>query len=318
MDLTGIGGVWPATLTPFTPEGALDEGALCAHFAHLAAIPGVRALVVNGHAGEATALDLAERHRVVALARATLGAETGLVAGVAAENTRQACALARDAAEAGADALLLFPPPAFAGGSAARPEAILAFARAVAEAGGKPLVLFQLSRASGLGYTAETLRRLCTEIPSVIAVKEGSDLPAGYDETRAVLAALGRPVTLLTSNNTALLGTLACGGDGILSGLGSVAAPLLVDLDAAIRRGDLAAARAAHERMLPLVRAFYRAPGMDIHNRMKTALHLMGLLPHPEPRPPLQPLMAEERAAIGAALREAGLLPSPASRCEAV
>ena len=34
MDLRGVGGVWPAALTPFEPSGAIDDGALEAHLKH--------------------------------------------------------------------------------------------------------------------------------------------------------------------------------------------------------------------------------------------------------------------------------------------
>ena len=59
---------------------------------------------------------------------------------------------------------------------------------------------------------------------------------------------------------------------------------------------------------MPLCRAFYRAPYLDAHNRMKTALHLLGRLPHPDPRAPLLPPDDDDRRRIQAALVAAGLL----------
>lgn len=308
MDLTGIGGIWPASLTPFDPAGAIDGAALRAHLASLAATPGVRAVVVNGHAGETGSLDRTERSLVIRMARETIGARTGIVAGIVADDTRGACMLARDAAEAGADALLLFPPPSFAMGAALRPEMVLAFFRAVAEASSLPIVIFQLSIASGLGYSTELLLRLCQDCPAIIAVKEGSDSPTAYEANLLALRALPRPVTVLTTNNTWLMASLSYGGDGILSGMGSVAPDLLAALFAASARGDMAGARAVQARLRPLVRVFYRAPALDMHNRMKTALHLMGRLAHPAPRPPLLPITLQEREDIRAALEESHLL----------
>jgi len=308
MDLAGIGGIWPASLTPFTPHGAIDDAALRDHLRDLATTPGVRALVVNGHAGEATSLDRAERQGVVRTAREIADGKLGVVAGVIADDTRTACALARDAAEAGADAVLLFPPGLFAQGAASRPEMALRFVGAVAAASPLPIVLFQLSLASGLGYPTDLLLRLCREVPAIIAVKEGSDIPAAYEANLRGLRGLDRPVTVLTTNNTWLHASLAYGGDGILSGLGSVAAPLLASLFEAWQRGDVVAARAANERLAPLTAVFYRAPACDMHNRMKTALHLLGQIPHPAPRPPLLPIGEVERAEIRAALIAAGLL----------
>lgn len=310
MDLTGIGGIWPASLTPFDRDGAIDEAALRAHLRHLAGTPGVRALVVNGHAGETSSLDRAERKRVVQVAREVAGDAVGVVAGIVAEDPRTACDLARDAKEAGADAILLFPPLLFAGGAEVRPEMVLRFFHAVAEAAALPIVLFQLSRPSGLGYTPELLARLLREVPSIIAVKEGSDLVASYEDNLEVLRACGRKVSMLTSNNSWLLASLSLGGNGILSGIGSVASGILAEMHEAMARGDLAAARRANDRLRPLVRVFYRRPALDMHNRMKTALNLMGLMPNPAPRAPLLPIEAGEREEIRRALVAAGLLPA--------
>jgi len=307
MAINGLGGVWPAALTPFGPDGAIDEAALAAHLAGLAAVPGVTALVVNGHAGETTSLDAAERRRVVRLARGAAGGRA-VVAGIVADDTRAACALARDAAAEGADGILLFPPALFAGGANLRPDMAVGFVRTVAEACGLPITLFQLSRASGLGFETPLLVRLCREVPAIVAVKEGSDLPAAYEDNVAALRSLDRPVAILTTNNSWLLASLAHGADGILSGIGSVAPDILAEMLAATRRGDWEAARRANDRLRPLARAFYRAPSLDMHNRMKTALHILGRLPDPAPRPPLLPIEAAERAAIRAALAESGLL----------
>ncbi|MBT2334823.1 dihydrodipicolinate synthase family protein [Variovorax paradoxus] len=307
MHISGVGGIWPATLTPFAPDGRVDDDALAAHVRDVAGTPGVRAVVVNGHAGEATSLDRAERAQVVRVAVSAAG-EVPVVAGVVADDTRYACALARDAAQAGASALLLFPPAVFAQGAAARPDMARRFVSEVAAASSLPIVLFQLSRASGLAFSTDTLVQLCTEVPAIVAVKEGSDIPEFYEDNLRALRALPRPVTLLSSSNSWLFASLAYGVDGILSGLGSVAAGLLVALHEAVARSDLAAARAINERLVPLCRAFYRAPYLDAHNRMKTALHLLGRLPHPDPRPPLLPVPADDTARIRAALLASGLL----------
>jgi 4-hydroxy-tetrahydrodipicolinate synthase len=307
MDLRGVGGVWPAAVTPFEPGGAIDDGALAAHLAHLATTPGVSAVVVNGHAGEVTSLDRDERTHVIETARRVAGPTVGVVAGVIADDTRMARRLACDAERAGADAILLFPPVLFALGARLRPEMARAFVGEVAEATPLPIVIFQLAVGSGLGHTRETLVTICEEVRSVTAVKEGSDDPVTYEANLRALRALSRHVTVLTTNNAWLLSSLAVGGDGILSGMGSVAADLHVALYRAVRAGDVDAARHANDRLFPLTQAFYRAPLLDMHNRMKTALHLLGRLPHPTVRPPLLPLPPAEIGAIAAALAAAGL-----------
>ena len=301
--------MWPAALTPFLPGGAIDDAALAAHVTELAATSGVNAVVVNGHAGEVTSLDRDERMRVIETARRVASPGVGVVAGVIADDTRVARALARDAERGGADAMLLFPPPLFALGARLRPEMARAFVSEVAAATPLPIVIFQLAVASGLGHTRETLVALCEEVRSVIAVKEGSDDPVTYEANLRALRGLSRHVTVLTTNNAWLLSSLALGGDGILSGMGSVAADLHVDLYRAVKASDMEAARRANDRIFPLTQVFYRPPLLDMHNRMKTALLLLGRLPHAEVRPPLMPLAAAEVRSIATAVAAAGLVP---------
>jgi 4-hydroxy-tetrahydrodipicolinate synthase len=98
------------------------------------------------------------------------------------------------------------------------------------------------------------------------------------------------------------------GCKGLLSGSGSVIAGLQAELWRAVQANDLAAARAIHERIHPTAEAFYADPFVDMHNRMKEALVLLGRLPRAVVRPPLVKLPADEIERIRRALTAAGLL----------
>jgi 4-hydroxy-tetrahydrodipicolinate synthase len=104
-----------------------------------------------------------------------------------------------------------------------------------------------------------------------------------------------------------LMATFLLGADGCISGMGSVAADLQADLFAAVGAGDLARARAVNERLAPLVEVFYAPPFVDMHNRMKEALALLGRIPAAHVRPPLTPVSEDERHRIRLALSAAGL-----------
>jgi 4-hydroxy-tetrahydrodipicolinate synthase len=90
--------------------------------------------------------------------------------------------------------------------------------------------------------------------------------------------------------------------------MGSVTADLQSDLFEACQKGDLDGARQIDDRLAPLVRAFYAPPFVDMHNRMKEALVLLGRIPHAHVRPPLTPVSADERASIRRALVASRLL----------
>jgi len=98
------------------------------------------------------------------------------------------------------------------------------------------------------------------------------------------------------------------GCNGLLSGSGSVIADLQVALFEAVRAGDLKRAQRINDRIYPMARAFYADPFVDMHNRMKEALVLLGKLPRAVVRPPLVKISDAEIARIRDALIEAGLL----------
>ena len=83
------------------------------------------------------------------------------------------------------------------------------------------------------------------------------------------------------------------------------------------KAGDLPVARSLNDRIYPLAEIFYAEPWVDMHNRMKEALVLLGKLPRAVVRPPLMKLPQAEISKIAAALRAAGLLTEDAQRSAA-
>jgi 4-hydroxy-tetrahydrodipicolinate synthase len=120
-------------------------------------------------------------------------------------------------------------------------------------------------------------------------------------------------VAILSSFTMSLFSSFVLGADGAISGMGSVAADLQAELFAQVQRGDLEAARQVNDRLRPLVRVFYAPPFVDMHNRMKEALAILGRIERAVVRPPLQPIPESERRRIMEALRQAGLLESAAA-----
>jgi 4-hydroxy-tetrahydrodipicolinate synthase len=102
------------------------------------------------------------------------------------------------------------------------------------------------------------------------------------------------------------------GANGLLSGAGSVIPDLQVALFQAVKAGDLPGAQAINDRIYPLAQAFYQPPFLDMHNRMKECLVLLGRQQRAVVRPPLMKLPGDEIDRLGQALRAAGLLTSDA------
>ena len=305
-------GVMPANVLPFTPDYAIDERNYRRHLQGLAAVPGVTGIVVNGHAAEVSSLQRDERRRALAIALDSVGSQLPLITGIYTDNSLEAVELAREAQAEGAKGLLVFPPTLFMWGAQLRPEMPYRHFAMIADAVDLPLVVFQYPPASGIGYEPETLRQL-TEIPNVAAVKEWSNDIVAFERNLRAVRASGRPVAVLSSFTMSLMSSLMLGADGAISGMGSVAADLQVELFAHVQRGDVEAARHVNDRLEPLVRVFYAPPFVAVHNRMKEALAILGRIDRAVVRPPLQPIGDAERQRIAAALRQAGLLEAAAA-----
>jgi 4-hydroxy-tetrahydrodipicolinate synthase len=298
-------GIMPANILPFRADLSIDEPAYRKHLRWLADTPGVTGIVANGHAAEVASLTRDERKRTLAIALDEVAAACPIVAGVYTDGTAEAVELTRDAQAAGAAGVLLFPPTLFMWGAQAKPDMVLKHYSEVA-AVGLPIIAFEYPPATGIGYSPETLARLA-EIREVVAVKDWSNDIVAFEHNLRAVRATGRPVAMLSSYTMSLMASFLLGADGAISGMGSVTADLQAELFAACQKGDVDGARRINDRLEPLVRVFYAPPFVDMHNRMKEALVLLGRIPAAHVRPPLTPIPTAERDAIARALKLARL-----------
>ena len=298
-------GIMPANILPFRADLSIDEPAYRKHLRWLADTPGVTGIVANGHAAEVASLSRDERRWALAIALDEVAGACPVVAGVYTDGTAEAVELTRDAQAAGAAGVLLFPPTLFMWGAQAKPDMVLKHYREVAGVG-LPIIAFEYPPASGIGYSPDTLARLA-EIPQVAAVKDWSNDIVAFEQNLRAVRATGRPVAMLSSFTMSLMASFLLGADGAISGMGSVTADLQAELFAACQKGDVDGARRINDRLEPLVRVFYAPPFVDMHNRMKEALVLLGRIPAAHVRPPLTPIPAGERDAIARALQVARL-----------
>jgi 4-hydroxy-tetrahydrodipicolinate synthase len=300
-------GVIPACLLPFDEDLAIDAREYRKHLRDVAAVPGLAAITTNAHASEVHACTVEEQRQVLDLTLAEIGDRLPVVSGVYADGSLAAAASARMATAAGASALLVFPPNSMSMGGQLRPEMAVTHFAHIADATDLPLILFQYPMASGLGYPLETVLRVVDAVPSVRAIKDWSNEAMLHEQHIRVLQGLPRPVNVLTTHSSWLMSSLVLGCNGLLSGAGSVIADLQAALWRAVEAKDLAAAQAVNDRIYPVVQAFYAPPFLDMHNRMKEALVLLGRLKRAVVRPPLVKLPSAEIARIDAALKAAGI-----------
>ena len=272
--MTDFGTNLAAMVTPMQPGGTLSEPGLANLVDHLLAT-GCDGLVVGGTTGESPTLTESEAAGLVRSVAARTGGGARVIAGIGTYDTVASVRRAREAEAAGADGLLLVCPyysrPTQAG--------VVAHCLAVADATGLPVMLYDVPARAGIAMTPETLAELAAH-PRIRAVK---DAKGDLFEAMTVMARTS--LAYYCGIDELNLPYLACGAAGVVSVVANVAADRTAALIAAVRRGDLEAARTLNQSVIPLVETIMRTgPGTTA---AKAALAELGVIPHATVRLPL-------------------------------
>ena len=296
-------GIHAATIVPMRDDFSIDDAALKDHIAQVTSVPGIRGLLLNGHAGENFVLSRDEKVRVVELAR-EVAPDLLIVSGVNHESSLEAAREGAALEAAGADGLLVFPPNSWALGH--DDDCAVLHHEVIRDATSVPLMLYGAPVGAGeMSYSGPLLSRLA-RAPRIVAIKEGSWEVAAYEENMRLLHAQRSDFKVLGSGDEHLLTCFLIGTVGSQVSLAAVVPQLIVDLWEAAQAQDWTRARQLHERIYPLAVAIYRdAPGGRATARLKTCLKLLGQLGNDTLRPPQFPSTPRETEALQRALDHA-------------
>ena len=286
-----LSGFAPAVPTPFNTRDAVDT-AVFGSFCDRQIADGATALVVAGTTGEASTLRPPERDALIRVAREVARGRVPVIAGAGSNSTERAIELTRNAAAAGADAVLSVVPyynkPTQAG--------MRAHFQAIAELLDLPVILYDVPSRTGCGLAEETIARLA-KLPQLIGLVDASADAARALRLRSLL---GSDFRLFSGDDASALAFLAQGGDGCVSVVSNVAPGLCRSLHVAWARGQANLARrlAGSAAGLTAALADESDPGP-----LKYALSLLGLMA-PRVRLPLVEPGPEAKAKIAQALAQ--------------
>ena len=274
-----------AAATPLRDAGsALDDAAIWPMVRFLVDA-GADGVFACGTTGEGILLTTEERRRAAVIFRAALRGI--LVVHCGAQTTAETAALAAHAAEIGADAVAVIPPPYFALDAAALTAHFVAAAAAAAPL---PFFIYAFAARSGYPVPLEVVQR----------VREGAGNLAGLKVSEApfekVQPYLGLGLPVLVGSEPLIPPAMAAGAAGAVSGLASafpeVVRAALDDPD------DEAAARLTALRAAMEAQPFIAS--------LKHVLARRGLPVQPDMRLPMRALTDAERHRIDARLDELG------------
>ncbi|MDA9914296.1 dihydrodipicolinate synthase family protein [Alphaproteobacteria bacterium] len=300
-------GVIPATLIAFDEDFQIDEKASREHIRECALTPRISAVTVNGHSSEIHACSFDEQKKILNFSLDEIGDIVPIINGVYADGSIEAAKIAKMSDTNGASALLCFPPQSMSMGGHLRPEMAVEHFSRIADATDLPLICFNYPSSGNLSYPFETLLELFEKVPTIKAIKDWSNEPMLHEKHIKTFQNLPNPVNVLTTHSSWLMSSLVMGAKGLLSGAGSVIASLQVDLFFSIKNKDLETAQKINEKIYPLVQAFYAPPFLDMHNRMKETLVLLGIMDKAVVRPPLMKLSEKEINSLRQAISLSGL-----------
>lgn len=298
-------GIVTPLLTPLLTPSTLDPAGLERLLDHVVG-GGVHGVFILGTTGEGPALSLDLMRECVARSGAFLARRAALLVGATHASIDDALAVARAAADAGADAVVTAGPCYF---PVAQNE-LVAWTRRFAAASPLPVYLYNMPSHTHVRFSEASVVELAQE-PKIIGLKDSSgEIMYLHGLLRAVVA--GRPdFTLMVGPEEMMAESVLLGVHGGVNGGSNLFPMLYVDLYQAAMAGDLARVRVLQARVIEISRRLYSVGsyGSSYLRGIKCAAAELGLLQNVLAAP-YAPFEGAERERIREHLRELGAITS--------
>ena len=278
-------GIFPAIITPMTPEGGLNEDAY-RQVMEFNIQAGVHGFWVAGGTGESILLDDAENRRIADIAADQSQGRIANIMHVGAPTTARAARLAEHAAKAGVEAICCVPPFFYNQSD----RGVVEHYRVVAAAADLPFFVYNLPGATGVEITPDLMAKIQEGVPQLAGLKHS----APYIPYVKTFAEMG--LACLIGNNRLMLPALTIGATGCVDGPPNMAPELWVAIWNAYQAGDMAAAQEAQEKASAVAEALI-VPS-KFHAAIKAVIGQRLGIDCGEPRPPGEALTADERAQL--------------------
>ena len=287
-------GVTVALVTPFQ-NGEVDWDGL-GKLVDWHAEQGTPCLAPCGTTGESPTLDHDENERVVAYVCERAAGRLKIMAGTGSNSTAEAVRMTKAAKKFGATGTLQVGPYY----NKPTQEGYYRHFGAVADAVDLPQVIYNIPGRTGSNILPETMARLATQYPHIVAAKEAT---GSLDQASQILAITD--LTLLSGDDSLTLPLMSIGGKGVVSVVGNIVPQDMMALVAAYANGDHAAALKLHRKLFPLCRDLLSAATNPVP--LKAAMHMLDR-GNGELRLPMCPIDEAGAAKVRASLVGYGLL----------
>ena len=295
MKNTIFEGVATALVTPMNEDGSINFDRLKTLIDEQIQA-GIPALVICGTTGESATMTLEEHSKVIRFAIECAKGRVKIIAGAGSNDTACAADLAKEAEEAGADALLIVTPYY----NKATQNGLVAHYKYIAERVSLPIILYNVPSRTGVNIKPETYAKLA-DVENIVAIKEANGDISSVVKTRLLC---GDKLDIYSGNDDQIVPIMALGGKGVISVLSNVMPKETVELCDKMLNGDLEGAAAMQIELSSLIDALF----IEVNPiPCKEAMNLMGMNMGPV-RLPMTPMEESTKAVLIKELKKFDLI----------
>ena len=294
--MSKISGIFNILATPFTDDYAVDYDSLRRLVKFQMSI-GAQGLTILGVMGEAAKLSVDERRAVMDTVVETVAGAIPIVVGTSHSQLATCIALSQAAFAAGADGVMIAPPPM----EDKSDPAILALYSKIAETISGAIVVQDFPPVNDVIMSPAVLAQIADAIPNARTLK--LEDPPLMQKIDAICQETDKFEIFGGLGGMFLLEELARGASGTMTGFAFT--EILVAVYQAFKAGQRSEAEAIFDRYLPLIR-YENQPLINLTIR-KAFLHRRGAIANPTPRPPFNPIDAGTLAEISWLLKRVGI-----------
>ncbi|MEI6949039.1 dihydrodipicolinate synthase family protein [Paraflavisolibacter sp. H34] len=262
MNTVSWQGVYPAVLTPFLADDSIDYALFRTNILEQLDA-GVDGIILGGSLGEASTLDNEEKKSLLIYTKELVQGKVPVVMNIAEQTTKGAILAAREAAEAGADGLMLLPPMRYK----ADDRETVAFFRAVAESTHLPIMIYNNPVDYKIMVTLDMFEELA-DLPNIQAVKEST---RDVSNVTRMINRFGSRYRILCGVDPLAMESLCMGADGWVAGLVDAFPRETVAIYRLVKAGRYAEALVLYRWFLPVLE-------LDIHPKLVQYIKLAATL----------------------------------------
>ena len=288
-------GAGVAIVTPFNSDETINYNKLdelldyhCTH--------GTDAIIICGTTGESATMTEEEHMQCVKFAIDRVKGRIPVIAGTGSNCTRTAIDMSKEAADYGADGLLLVTPYY----NKATQAGLIGHYTAVAKEAKAPIIMYSVASRTGCNIEPATVAELVKNVDNIVAVKEAS---GNISQVAKIMALTDGNIDLYSGNDDQIVPMLSLGAKGVISVLSNVAPQETHDICEKFFNGDVKGSAALQLKALPLIEQLF----CEVNPiPVKKAMQLMGIDCGPL-RMPLTEISPEHEKNLAQAMKDFGI-----------